>query len=202
MPRDRLCERGRLLRASDPGPPEAGVAVDQHAELAARVRRRTGEAREQRRVVGGDRDPRPPEQLRELLELPPADEVVRDQHVVDPGVDHHLRLVQRLAGDARGAELDLPPRDLDALVRLHVRAVGETDAVAVLLPAREVRLEPVEVDDRGRRRDVEAHAAAHAGSSRAPVAASKTCASSTRGQSDTRRLALRRSPRLGSARRA
>jgi hypothetical protein len=91
--------------------------------------------------------------------------------------------VQRLARHPGGAEPDLLPRDLDALVRLHVRAVRKTALVAVRLPAREVLLEPVEVDDRGRRRDVESHAAVS--SSRAPVTASKTCASATRGQIDT-----------------
>ena len=38
----------------DPGPAEAGVAVDQDAELVPCVRRRTGQAGEQRSVVGGD----------------------------------------------------------------------------------------------------------------------------------------------------
>src|SRR5262249_51349118 len=58
----------------------------------------------------------------------------------------------------------------------------EPGLVAERLPATEVRLEPVEVDDRRRRRDVQSHSAS---SSRAPVAASNTCASWTRGQSET-----------------
>jgi hypothetical protein len=54
------------------------------------------------------------------------------------------------------AERDLSD-DLDALVRLYVRTVRQTDAIAVVLRAGEVRLEPVEVDDRSRRCDVERH---------------------------------------------
>ena len=70
-----------------------------------------------------------------------------------PGVDHCLRLEQRLAGDASGAELDLSLRDRDALVGLDVRPVAQTEPVAFLLPAGEIALEPIEVDDGGRRLD-------------------------------------------------
>ena len=96
---------------------------------------------------------------RQPLELRLARQVVRDQDVVDPGVGHHLRLAELLAGDAARAEGHLPARDLDGLVRLDVRAVREPDGVAVRLPPREVAIQPIDVDDEGRRVDLDHEAA-------------------------------------------
>lgn len=53
------------------------------------------------------------------------------------------------------AERHLAPRRLDGLVRLDVRPVGEPGRVAVGLPALEVPLEPVEVDDERRRLELD-----------------------------------------------
>ena len=136
-------------------------------------------------MVDGDTHLRPAEQRSQPLELGLADDVVRHEDVVDSGVDHHLGFVQGLTRDAVGTERDLTPGDLDTLVRLHVRAIRQPGPIAVVLPAREVRLQQVQVDDQGRREDVGGHAARQATSRRRPVEASKKCASSTRGQSDT-----------------
>ena len=108
---------------------------------------------EQPRVVDADGHLRPFVQAGEPGELRRSEDVHRHEHVVDACPDHRLGLEQRLAGDADGAELDLPLRDLDALVRLHVRPVAQADPVALGLPAGEIALEPVEIDDRGRRLD-------------------------------------------------
>jgi hypothetical protein len=105
--------------------PRPGVAVDEHAELAARPARRPAEACKQRRVVDGNAHVCPAEQRGQPLELGLADDVVRHEDVVDPGVDHHLGFVQGLTRDAVCAERDLTPGDLDTLVRLHVRPVRQ-----------------------------------------------------------------------------
>ena len=91
-----------------------------------------------------------------------------------PAADHRLRLEQRLAGDADRTELDLPLRDLDTLVRLHVGPVAQADPVALGLPACEVALEPVEVDDRGRRLDHGIRATASISTSSPPGSAAPT----------------------------
>ncbi len=106
-------------------------------------------------VVGDDGHGRPFEQLGEARDLAVADDVRRQQEVVEAGFGHQLGLAERLARDAGRAELDLAAGDLDALVGLDVRPVAEPELVAVPLPPREVLLQPVEVDDRRRRRDVE-----------------------------------------------
>ena len=133
---------------------EARVALDEHADLARRLPR-AREPREQPLVVDAHGNLDAPGERRQPLELRRADQVVRDQDVVDPGVGHHLRLAELLAGDAARAERHLPARDLDGLVRLDVRTVREPDGVAVRLPAGEVVLEPVDVDDDGRRVDLD-----------------------------------------------
>ena len=92
-------------------------------------------------------DGRSLEQAREPRELVLADDVRRQQEVVEAGLGHRLGLAEGLAGEARRAELDLAAGDLDALVRLDVRPVPETELVAALLPPRQVALQPC----RGRR---------------------------------------------------
>ena len=186
VPGDLVREPGRFPRRADTGPPHAGVAVHEHAELAARPAGRPAQARQQRGVVDGDTQVCPPEQRGEPLELGLADDVVRHEHIVDPGVDHHLGFVQGLARDSAGTERDLPPGDLDALVGLHVRPVRQTGPIAMVLPSCEVRLQPVQVDDQRRRKDVEGHAARlRRPPGAGPSRASKKSTSSTRGQSDT-----------------
>ena len=82
-----------------------------------------------------------------------------DEDVVAPGIGHSLRLAQLLTGDADGTECELAMRDLDAAVSLDVRPIRESVAVAVLLPAREIVLESIGVDDCSRRLDLlERHA--------------------------------------------
>ena len=143
----RSGSRRRDSRAAEPR-----VAVDEHTKRPGGPGR-SGEPREQPRVVHADGQLRPFVQAGEPGELRRSEDVHRHEHVVDAGPDHRLGLEQRLAGDADGAELDLPLRDLDALVRLHVRPVAQADPVALSLPAGEIALEPVEIDDRGRRLD-------------------------------------------------
>ena len=112
-------------------------------------------------TVDGDGDPL--EEAAQALQLRRPDDVEGDEDVGAAGVGHRLGLAQLLARDPDGAERELALRDLGAAVRLHVRAVREPVSVAVLLPAREVALEPVHVDDRGGRVDlVEAHAGSRA----------------------------------------
>src|SRR6185436_12525243 len=65
------------------------------------------------------------------------------------------RLAELLARDAARAEGHLAPRDFDGLVRLDVGPVREPHRVAVLLPALEVALEAVDVDDDGRGVDLD-----------------------------------------------
>ena len=114
-----------------------------------------GQAREQALVVDADGHRDPLGERAEPLELLLAEQVVRDQDVVDARAGHHLRLAELLAGDAPRAERDLTARDLDGLVRLDVRAVREADGIAVPLPPLEVPVEAVEVDDDGRRVDLD-----------------------------------------------
>src|SRR5438105_66033 len=97
-------------------------------------------------VTVGRRSP-----LRHIAGVPPADEVEGDQQVGEPRVRHHLGLAELLAGQPGRAGVELPARDLDGLVGLDVRPVDESDPVGLRLPARDVRLEPVEIDDRDRR---------------------------------------------------
>jgi len=49
---------------------------------------------------------------------------VGDEHVRESGADEHLGLGHRGDGDADRASGDLAVRDLEAFVRLHVRAQG------------------------------------------------------------------------------
>ena len=180
-------ELGDAQRLRDAGAPEAGIAIDEDAELAPgrlRGRRETGQ---QGRVVEADPNRRAAEERCEPFELSRADEVVRDEDVVEAGVDHRLGLAQLLAGQSHRTELELPAGDLDRPVRLDVRSVREPQPVAFGLPAAKVPLEAIDVDHGGR--GVDRRLAQ--GVSLSPVSASNRCASSGSGRSETR------SPRLG-----
>ena len=156
--RDLSRQRGRCLGRPDADAAEPRVALDENSDLA-RTRRCVRETREQPLVVDAHGNVDAPGEHRQPFELRLARQVVRDQDVVDPGVGHHLRLAELLAGDAARAEGHLPARDLDGLVRLDVRAVREPDCVAVRLPPREVAIQPIDVDDEGRRVDLDHEAA-------------------------------------------
>ena len=119
----RDCDRevDRRLRTLDARPPEPRVAVDEDAELS-RAGGRLREARQQRRVVDGNRDGDPLEEAAQALQLRRPDDVEGDEDVGAAGVGHRLGLAQLLARDPDGAERELAqPRDLGAAVRLHVR---------------------------------------------------------------------------------
>ena len=150
---DRAGELDRRLGGLDSCAAEPRIALDEHRKLPPGVASRVRETGEERGVVDGHRDPRALEQRRQPPELVVAEQVVRDQHVVETGVDHDLRLPELLTRDPLCTELDLHPRDLDALVSLYVRPVAQAGVVAVRLPTREVALEAVEVDDRRGRVD-------------------------------------------------
>ena len=151
-------ERGGGLGRLDTRPAEPRVAVDEHAQRPRGAGRGGRKPRQEHGVVGADREVDAVEQRAQPRELRLAEDVERDEDVGAPAVGHHLGLAELLARDPARAELELAPRDLDAPVRLDVRAVREPDPVAVVLPAGEVALEPVEVDDRGRRLDLLAKA--------------------------------------------
>ncbi len=115
-------------------------------------------AAQERSVVDGDGQRDALEQGSQALELRSAEDVEGDEEVFAPRVGEGLRFAQLLAGQSDGAERELPPRDLDGAVRLHVRPVGEAVPVAVFLPAREVALQSGGVHDGRWRLDLgEAH---------------------------------------------
>ena len=149
-PVDLAGQRGGVARRRDAEAAVAGVALDEHAQFLPGPRGRLGEAGQDALVVHSHGHRHAFEQPREPRELGLADHVRRHEEVVEAGVGHCLGLAERLAGEARRAELQLTARDLGALVRLHVRAAREAELVAARLPAGEVPLHPVEVDD-GRR---------------------------------------------------
>ena len=79
---DRRGESRGRLGIGDARAAEAGVALDEHAQLAPGARGRPVEARSSRGVVGHDRHARPLEQRRQVRELPLAKHVGRDEQVV------------------------------------------------------------------------------------------------------------------------
>ena len=89
----------------------------------------------------------------------PADDLVRDEHVPDPALDHRLGLADLLHAHADGAERDLLQGDDRAFVGLGMRPRPDPGAGDTLGQAAQIALEGVEIDDEGRGVDlVEGHA--------------------------------------------
>ncbi len=87
------------------------------------------------------------------------DDLVRDEHVRDPALDHRLGLADLLHAHADGAERDLLQRDDRAFVGLGMRPRPDTGAGDALGQAAQIALERVEIDDEGGGVDlVEGHA--------------------------------------------
>ena len=80
--RDLGGQGGRGLRIGDARAAEAGVALDEHAQLAPAARGRAVETGQHAGVVGGDRDRRTLEQAREARQLSLAEHVQRHEQVV------------------------------------------------------------------------------------------------------------------------
>jgi hypothetical protein len=71
---------------------------------------------------------------------------VRDQDVVDSGLDHHLGLPELRDGDPGRASVQLHPRDVGALVGLRVGPKAHAGLVGDPLQVGDVSLEHLEVD--------------------------------------------------------
>ncbi len=146
--RDGRGEGGGRVRCRDADTTEPRVAFDENTN-PPRPRGGVRETGQQPLVVDRHGDVGPRRERRETLELALADHVVRYEHVVDPAIDHHLGLAKLLTGDPARSQRDLPVSDRDRLVRLHVRTVHQPGVVAMGLPALEVSLQAVDVDDDG-----------------------------------------------------
>src|SRR5207249_8199149 len=77
-----------------------------------------------------------------------------DQQSPDAGGGHHFRFAELRAGDAERAGGDLPPRDLRAAVGLRMRPEIFSGTPDVSRHAFEIALEPIEIDQQGRGRNV------------------------------------------------
>ena len=86
-------------------------------------------------------------QVGKALQLVAAHHVEGQQHVGDAGVGHDLGLAQLLDGDSLRPQLDLRLGQRHQLVGLDMWTVGEAGGVAALLPAAQVALYHVDVDD-------------------------------------------------------
>ncbi len=148
--RDRLRERHRRRARRDAAAMRADV--DLHVDVQRAPGQRGGgrEVRDHARVVHEDADGRRLRERREARDLRRRHDLVGDEHVGDAGRDERRGFVHLLATDADGAPRDLCLRDVDALVRLRVRAQREARAVHRVGHEVEVVLERVEVDDQGR----------------------------------------------------
>ena len=151
---DALGERHRLIGALHAAATGAGVALDEkldpHAGFACRARHRIGDLGRIRHSAHADALG----ERRQALELCFADDREGHQDVGNAAIRHDLGFTELLAGDADRAELDLAARELDDLMRLDVRAKRDLLLGEVIGGTLEIALDPVEIDDRGRRVDV------------------------------------------------
>ena len=154
QPGDQACQLGGLGRRLDARAPEAGVAVDEVPDRDAVGRRGVRESLGGARRVACHRQPDPGREAGGALHLLGADEGERDQDVLDPGVGHHLRLAELLAGDPDRTCGELQAGDLRQLVGLRVRAQRQPVCVAVGLHRADVALDDVEIDGEERRGEV------------------------------------------------
>ena len=124
-PRRRSPLRARQRpRASHACPAEAGVAVDEHPQRphrpAAAARAPAAGRASSAQTVRSTRS----SSARSRASFDSPRMLNETRMSSQPAVGHHLGLAELLARDPARAELELAPRDLDASVRLHVRAVA------------------------------------------------------------------------------
>ena len=131
----------------------ADVDLDEHPEGDAAALRGLGGQRDPLARVDAQADLRALGQRSEPRRLAVVDDLVGQQHVIDPGGDERFGLGHRLAAHADRAGLDLTMGDRRALVRLAVRAQRDADGAARQCHGVHVVVERVEVDDQRRRLD-------------------------------------------------
>jgi hypothetical protein len=140
---------------------ETGVQVEVHLELHPRGCRGPGQHLRRHPVLDVDADPRPTGERRQPAGGVRSGDGVGDDDVVEPGVDEHLGLRDLGHREAARPCPKLHPGQLDRLVGLHVGAESRTVRGRFPLPAFDVALERIEVDQERRRWQViDGHAAA------------------------------------------
>ena len=150
----------RRLARLDAAAVAAHVDLDIDRQGDPGLARRRVERADLARIVGAHADPGAMRQRRQPPQFLPADDLVGDEHVRDPAIDHRLGLADLLHAHADGAELDLLQRDDRAFVGLGVRPRLDRRLPAMRsAQAAQIALEGVEIDDQGRGVDlVERHA--------------------------------------------
>ena len=114
-------ERHRLLGRVGSGAIHAGVELDEHADRAADGARGRRELGRVAGVVHRHHHVRLAREVCQRRELPGPGGRVHHEDAVQPGADHDDRLPDGRGRDTDGARLHLHPRQLGALVHLHVR---------------------------------------------------------------------------------
>ncbi len=149
----RLCdlprEGERRLARLDAAAVAAHVDFDIDRQVDPGLARRLVERADLARIVGAHADARVVGERREAAQFLPADDLVGDEHVRDPALDHRLGLADLLHADADRAERNLLQRDDRAFVGLGVRPRPDTGAGDALGQAAQIALEHVEIDDEG-----------------------------------------------------
>ena len=138
--RQRACALG--LRAAAP---HSDGHLDQHTDVEA------FEGIDGLVGVDGHRNPRSRRGARQLSQLRPSHHLIGDEDVVEPRVGQHDGFVRDLRGEPGGAEIALPPRDLDALVGLEVRPHARRPVGEERRHRAQVLLQHVLIDEKRRR---------------------------------------------------
>ena len=146
-----LRQRRRQLRRLNSVASGARVAFDKNADVAARRNPRFSYSGNHFDAVCDHGNVGAPRELGKSPQLVSADNVERQQHVRDTGIGHHFRLTQFLDGDAGRTECELIASERSQLVGLDVGAVSEPQPVAALLPAPQIAVDDIDVDDWHRR---------------------------------------------------
>ena len=157
--RDLPREGERRLARLDAAAVAAHVDLDIDRQGDPGLARRLVERADLARIVGAHANPGDMRERDEAPQFLAADDLVRDEHVRDPALDHRLGLADLLNAHADGAERDLLQRDDRTFVGLGMRPRPDTGAGDAVGQAAQVALERVEIDDEGRGVDlVEGHA--------------------------------------------
>ncbi len=150
--------RGAGRMRIDPAAMEADVDLDQHVDLAARVRECAGPRARDIEVVDDERETHA---IGERHRPPRVDWMngIREPDVLDPGVGERLRFAELRAADPDRPARDLPPRDRRRLVRLRMRPQPLPLRIARRLHPIDIPLETGSLDqDGGGRKIAQPHA--------------------------------------------